>query len=399
MADVLRLRPRLRLRRGVDGERGSGRLPERRPARRGEAEGRDRDPLVRGDDDGPGRGEGGLDGRERLPPPDHGLARPLALPPRRGTRRRRLLAEARPFGRHRGGSAARARVWLAIDLFEELPFEAAPLDARRTLSGGRRRHRRGAPPRHGGAARVRRGRPVTRREGGADARSAPATATPPAVRPNRSHCVDTIKPSRAQHRFRRCPHDPRRVIGSSPCGASVTVSDTVTSCPSAAVRARGRALGAALVEDHPRAGGTSSSRGRVPGPRARPRSASHRRQNRAVLEHVALVEAVDLRARPASTPPGRGTSAARSSRSARRAAARRGGVDDVVEAVVPQPPTRSSAGHSCSPSGRCRGGAPRQLLEPLLGLLERLVVLGRHPRRGELGRERLELGPHEEGLA
>ena len=53
--------------------------------------------------------EGGRRRRPRPPPADHGLARPLALPPRRRTRRRRLLAEAGAGRGHRGRPAARPR--------------------------------------------------------------------------------------------------------------------------------------------------------------------------------------------------------------------------------------------------------------------------------------------------
>ena len=56
-----------------------------------------------------GRGQGGGVQRHRAPHPDHGLARALALPPRRRPPRRRLLAEAVSLGRRRRRAAARAR--------------------------------------------------------------------------------------------------------------------------------------------------------------------------------------------------------------------------------------------------------------------------------------------------
>ena len=76
-------------------ERGKGALLERRRPRADLPEGGDRDPLLRGDPDLERRREGRRDGRPRLPPADHGLARALALPPRRGPRRRGLLAQGR----------------------------------------------------------------------------------------------------------------------------------------------------------------------------------------------------------------------------------------------------------------------------------------------------------------
>ena len=86
-----------------------GRAAERRRPRADLAEGGDRDPLLRGDLDLERRREGGRDGRCRLPPADHGLARALALPPGGRPRRRGLLAEGRALGRHRRRAAARAR--------------------------------------------------------------------------------------------------------------------------------------------------------------------------------------------------------------------------------------------------------------------------------------------------
>jgi hypothetical protein len=59
---------------------------------------------------------------------DHGLARHLALPPRRRPRRRRLLAQACALGRHRSRPAARARVRPRDRAVRGPPFESAPLD-------------------------------------------------------------------------------------------------------------------------------------------------------------------------------------------------------------------------------------------------------------------------------
>ena len=136
----LRLRLRLRHGRGVDGDARRRRVPERRRARRAPPEGRDRDPLLRGDDHRRGRREGRGRRRRRLPAADHGLARALALPPRGRPRRRRLLAEARALGRHRRGAAARPGAGLAIELFEDAPFAAAPLDLAGVRASSRRAH-------------------------------------------------------------------------------------------------------------------------------------------------------------------------------------------------------------------------------------------------------------------
>ena len=109
------------------------------------AEGRDRDPLVRGDHDRPGRGQGSRDGRDRVPPPDHGLARNLALPPRRGSRRRRLLAQARTLGRHRGRPAARARVRPRDRAVRGPAVRVGSARPRRTFTSRRRGNDRAVP--------------------------------------------------------------------------------------------------------------------------------------------------------------------------------------------------------------------------------------------------------------
>ena len=93
----LRLRLRLRQRRGVDGGARRRRPPERRAARRRPAEGPDRAARARGDAHRPRRART----RRRSSASSHrlrifGLARALALPPRRRPRRRGVLAEAAP---------------------------------------------------------------------------------------------------------------------------------------------------------------------------------------------------------------------------------------------------------------------------------------------------------------
>ena len=82
----------------------------------------------------------------RVPASDHGLARALALPPRRRARRRRLLAEAGALGRHRRRAALVRECGLAVELFESPPFEDAPLDLVRPLAGRRRRDARALRP-------------------------------------------------------------------------------------------------------------------------------------------------------------------------------------------------------------------------------------------------------------
>ena len=72
-------------------------------------EGRGRDPGDGGDAHRPARGEGGRDGRVRLPDARVRLAGARALPPRRRTRGRRVLAQAGPLGRHRRRAAPRPR--------------------------------------------------------------------------------------------------------------------------------------------------------------------------------------------------------------------------------------------------------------------------------------------------
>ena len=103
MGDVeFALRLRLRLRRGVDGARAA-----KAPSSNGEPLGaqrpKDRIEMLAFEATltSRGRRQGGGVHRHRAPPPDHGLARALALPPRRRPPRRRLLAEAVPLGRRR----------------------------------------------------------------------------------------------------------------------------------------------------------------------------------------------------------------------------------------------------------------------------------------------------------
>ena len=84
----LRLRLRLRHGRGVDGEPRRRRVARRAAARRGEAEGPDRDPLVRGDAHSSIAEQAPARRRARAPAAGDGLARALALPPRGRARRR-----------------------------------------------------------------------------------------------------------------------------------------------------------------------------------------------------------------------------------------------------------------------------------------------------------------------
>ena len=140
---LLRLRLRLRLGRGVDGDARRRRAAERARAWRGPPEGRDRDPLLRGDDDRRGRRQGRGRRRSRVSPADHGLARDLALPSRRRPSRRRLLAEACPLGRHRRGAAPRAG-----SRARDRPLRGTP------VRGGAARSDRALPRRRGRNARV-----------------------------------------------------------------------------------------------------------------------------------------------------------------------------------------------------------------------------------------------------
>ena len=81
------------------------------------------------------RGDAPTARRRRAPPADHGLARALALPPRRRPRRRRLLAEAGALRRHRGGAAPLPRGRpRARALRRPAPFGAAPARPRRTFA-------------------------------------------------------------------------------------------------------------------------------------------------------------------------------------------------------------------------------------------------------------------------
>src|SRR5438094_4596774 len=93
----------------MDGEQRSGRALERSSTRRRAAEGRDRDPLLRGDTDGFRGGEGGCRGLPRVPPAHHGFPGTLALPSGCRPCRRRVLAQTGAFRRHRGGATARPR--------------------------------------------------------------------------------------------------------------------------------------------------------------------------------------------------------------------------------------------------------------------------------------------------
>ena len=73
--------------------------------------------------------QGGGVRRRRAPSAHHGLARALALPSRRRPRRRGLLAEAVPLGRHRRRPAARARARARRSERRRLrAFADAPLD-------------------------------------------------------------------------------------------------------------------------------------------------------------------------------------------------------------------------------------------------------------------------------
>ena len=110
------------------------------------AEGRDRDPLLRGDDDRRGRRQGRGRRRSRVSPADHGLARDLALPSRRRPSRRRLLAEAGALGRHRRRPAPRPR-----GRARDRPLRGAP------VRGGAARPGRALARRRGGNARAVRG--------------------------------------------------------------------------------------------------------------------------------------------------------------------------------------------------------------------------------------------------
>src|SRR4051794_30001731 len=83
-----------------------GRDAERR-AVDGQAEGRDRDPRLRGDADEPDRARCAEGRWPRLPPADHGLARHFALSSGGRAHRCRMLVEERPGGRHRRGAAPR----------------------------------------------------------------------------------------------------------------------------------------------------------------------------------------------------------------------------------------------------------------------------------------------------
>ena len=125
----LRLRPRLRLGRGVDRAPRRRRVAQRRSARPAAPEGRDRDPRR-------SRRRARRRSRRR-PPPWSSLAYRLrimgslalvALPSRR---RAASTASVRSSRRARSTSprpAARPRGGLAIDLFDAPPFDDAPLD-------------------------------------------------------------------------------------------------------------------------------------------------------------------------------------------------------------------------------------------------------------------------------
>ena len=140
-------------------ERGRGARLERPAARRPAAEGPDRDPLVRGDDDRVHRRQGLVAARGRGAPAGDGLARALALPPRRRPGRRGVLAEGGALDRHRGGPAARARARLrdravrGSAVRRGAARSRGPLARRRGCDAGAlRRDRRGAPGNAEGAA-------------------------------------------------------------------------------------------------------------------------------------------------------------------------------------------------------------------------------------------------------
>ena len=102
---------------------------------------------------------GPLAARGRRAPAGDGLAGALALPPRRRSRRCRLLAEAGALDRHRRRSAARARARLRDRAVRGPALRRCPARSRRTLArrrrcdpGAVRRARRGALRQAEGAA-------------------------------------------------------------------------------------------------------------------------------------------------------------------------------------------------------------------------------------------------------
>ena len=122
------------------GERGGGAWLNGRPLDTA-AQGSDRDPLLRGNDDRVHRRPGSRHGRSGGPAPGDGIARPFPLSPRRGARRRRLLAEAGALDRHRRGTAAGARAWP-----RDRALRGAAVRGRAARSRGTLPRRRGGDP-------------------------------------------------------------------------------------------------------------------------------------------------------------------------------------------------------------------------------------------------------------
>ena len=104
----LRVRPRLRLGRGVVGDAWGGRQARRRCARRPAAQGDDRAARARGDEDRLIAEHAQALTPNRRAAARDGLARAVALPPRRRARRRRSIVAAGEVGRHRRRPARRA---------------------------------------------------------------------------------------------------------------------------------------------------------------------------------------------------------------------------------------------------------------------------------------------------
>ena len=187
---VVRLRLRLRDGRGVDGRarRRARFSTARRSARRGRRR-RSRSSRSRGRRRRPSRSASASARRRRRPLAGHGLARALAVPPRGG--RVDGVVSLKP-ARSVDIAAAQLLVrecGLAIELFEDPPFEAAPLD----LAHAARASPRRATPRRGLALAGRcagaRGWTMRRRSGS-------ACMPGPASNARRRRCSD--------RRSRRC---------------------------------------------------------------------------------------------------------------------------------------------------------------------------------------------------
>ena len=88
-------------------ERGGGAFLDGVRLGRPAAEGDDRDPVFRRNDDADDRRGDHLGRRARRSAAGHGVARPLHVPSRRGPRRRRRLAEGGTVGGHRRSTAPR----------------------------------------------------------------------------------------------------------------------------------------------------------------------------------------------------------------------------------------------------------------------------------------------------